>query len=115
MAFRVDAPHPSSRRGARRRRLVTARCRRAPRAEALLLVEADTGKVLHAENATDPWYPASITKLMTVYVTLQAVKERRHHARHAAHRVGARGRAGALEDGLHARHHRHASTTRSRC
>lgn len=47
------------------------------RAEALLLVEADSGKVLHAENATYPWYPASITKLMTAYVTLRAVKEGR--------------------------------------
>jgi D-alanyl-D-alanine carboxypeptidase len=46
-------------------------------AEATLLVEADTGKVLHAENATMPWYPASTSKLMTVYVTLQAVKQQR--------------------------------------
>ena len=46
-------------------------------AEALLVVEADTGKVLHAENATYPWYPASVTKLMTAYVTLKAVKEGR--------------------------------------
>jgi D-alanyl-D-alanine carboxypeptidase len=52
----------------------------APRpagAEALLLIEADTGKVLQAENATYPWYPASITKLMTAYVTLTAVKQGR--------------------------------------
>ena len=41
------------------------------------MVEADTGKVLHAENATYPWYPASVTKLMTLYVTLQAIKEQR--------------------------------------
>jgi D-alanyl-D-alanine carboxypeptidase len=47
------------------------------RAEALILVEADTGKVLAAENATQPWYPASITKIMTSYVTLRAVKEGR--------------------------------------
>nr|WP_080507844.1 D-alanyl-D-alanine carboxypeptidase family protein [Rhodopseudomonas palustris] len=46
-------------------------------AEALLLVEADTGKVLQAENATYPWYPASVTKIMTAYVTLKAVKEGR--------------------------------------
>ena len=45
--------------------------------EATLLVDADTGKVLHAENATMPWYPASISKLMTAYVTLQAVKNKR--------------------------------------
>ena len=46
-------------------------------AEALLLLEAESGKVLHAENATYPWYPASLTKLMTLYVTLQAIKEQR--------------------------------------
>src|ERR1700674_5751882 len=50
---------------------------RSASAEALLLVEVDTGKVLHAENATYPWYPASVTKLMTAYVTLRAVKEGR--------------------------------------
>ena len=47
------------------------------RAEALLVVEADTGRVLQAENATIPWYPASVTKIMTAYVTLKAVKEGR--------------------------------------
>jgi D-alanyl-D-alanine carboxypeptidase len=44
-------------------------------AEAKLLIEAATGKVLHAENATYPWYPASVTKLMTAYTTLRAIKE----------------------------------------
>jgi D-alanyl-D-alanine carboxypeptidase len=48
---------------------------RAVHAEALLVVEADTGKVLQADNATYPWYPASVTKMMTAYVTLKAVKE----------------------------------------
>jgi D-alanyl-D-alanine carboxypeptidase len=46
-------------------------------AEALLVVEADSGKVLQADNATIPWYPASVTKLMTAYVTLKAVKDGR--------------------------------------
>ncbi|MFY9756199.1 MAG: D-alanyl-D-alanine carboxypeptidase family protein [Pseudolabrys sp.] len=46
-------------------------------AEAQLLIEASTGKVLHAENATYPWYPASVTKLMTAYTTLRAIKEAR--------------------------------------
>jgi D-alanyl-D-alanine carboxypeptidase len=46
-------------------------------AEALLLIEAESGKVLYAENATYPWYPASLTKLMTIYVVLHAVKDRR--------------------------------------
>ena len=44
-------------------------------AEATLLVEADSGKVLEAENATFPWHPASLTKVMTAYVTLKAVKD----------------------------------------
>ena len=39
------------------------------------MIEADSGKVLEAENATMPWYPASLSKLMTAYVTLQAVKD----------------------------------------
>jgi D-alanyl-D-alanine carboxypeptidase len=50
---------------------------RAVHAEALLVVEADTGKVLQADNATYPWYPASVTKMMTAYVTLKAVKDGR--------------------------------------
>ena len=60
--------------------LVAALAILAPRladAEALLVVEADTGKVLQAENATYPWYPASVTKMMTAYVTLKAVKDGR--------------------------------------
>jgi D-alanyl-D-alanine carboxypeptidase len=50
---------------------------RVAHAEALLVVEADTGKVLQADNATMPWYPASVTKIMTAYVTLKAVKDGR--------------------------------------
>ena len=46
-------------------------------AEAYLLIDANTGKVLQAENATQPWYPASLTKIMTAYVTLTAVKQGR--------------------------------------
>ncbi len=55
----------------------TATVASAAAAEALLLVEVDSGKVLRAESATSPWYPASVTKLMTLYVTLRAVKEGR--------------------------------------
>jgi D-alanyl-D-alanine carboxypeptidase len=57
--------------------LLTAAAPAQARTEATLLVDAETGKVLHAENATMPWYPASTSKLMTVYVTLQAVKAQR--------------------------------------
>ncbi len=51
--------------------------RLASAAEATLVIEADTGKVLHAEHATYPWYPASTTKLMTMYLALKAVKDKR--------------------------------------
>lgn len=40
-----------------------------------LVVDVESGRVLHAERATDPWYPASITKLMTVYVALDLVRQ----------------------------------------
>jgi D-alanyl-D-alanine carboxypeptidase len=39
-----------------------------------VVVDLETGRVLHAERATDPWFPASITKLMTVYVALDMVR-----------------------------------------
>jgi len=45
--------------------------------EAMLLIDAASGKVLQAENATVPWHPASLSKLMTTYVTLQAVRQGR--------------------------------------
>ncbi|GAA0771701.1 D-alanyl-D-alanine carboxypeptidase [Roseibium denhamense] len=39
-----------------------------------LVVDLDTGDVLHAEAAGDPWYPASTTKLMTALITFQALE-----------------------------------------
>ncbi len=42
-----------------------------------LVVDAASGQVLHEEESTRPWYPASLTKLMTVYVALKAVQEGR--------------------------------------
>ncbi len=42
-----------------------------------LVIDADSGRVLHAEEATSAWYPASLTKLMTTYVVLSAVRENR--------------------------------------
>jgi D-alanyl-D-alanine carboxypeptidase len=57
--------------------IATAVAPRDASAEALLVIEADSGKVLQSENATYPWYPASVTKMMTAYVTLKAVKDGR--------------------------------------
>ncbi len=39
-----------------------------------LLIDDATGHVLYAEQPDQSWYPASLTKLMTVYVTFAAVK-----------------------------------------
>ena len=49
----------------------------AARAESLILVDAGSGKVLRADNATYPWHPASLTKLMTLYMTLTALRDGR--------------------------------------
>lgn len=39
-----------------------------------LVIDVASGQVLHADEATRPWYPASTTKLMTAYVALRAIK-----------------------------------------
>ncbi len=44
-----------------------------------LLFEPSTGKVLYAEDIDDLWHPASLTKLMTAYLTFEAIKEGKLH------------------------------------
>jgi len=46
----------------------------AAHATPYLVADADSGQVLVQDEATAPWYPASLTKLMTVYVALDAVR-----------------------------------------
>jgi D-alanyl-D-alanine carboxypeptidase len=41
---------------------------------AYILIDADRGTVLASENAGTLWYPASLSKLMTAYVTFSALK-----------------------------------------
>jgi D-alanyl-D-alanine carboxypeptidase (penicillin-binding protein 5/6) len=43
--------------------------------QASLVVDASTGKVLHQLNADKPVHPASLTKLMTCYLTFEAVNK----------------------------------------
>jgi D-alanyl-D-alanine carboxypeptidase len=57
--------------------LATVLPMRAASAMALILLDADSGKVVRAENATYPWYPASTTKLMTLYMALSAIRDQR--------------------------------------
>lgn len=40
-----------------------------------VVMDATTGDVLYQQDATQPWYPASTTKLMSVYVALSAVRD----------------------------------------
>ncbi len=42
-------------------------------AEPTILVDAATGEVLSHEDAFQRWYPASLTKLMTLYVVFRAI------------------------------------------
>lgn len=43
--------------------------------KAAIAVDADSGQILYAKNATTPRQIASMTKLVTVYLTLQAIKQ----------------------------------------
>jgi D-alanyl-D-alanine carboxypeptidase len=40
-----------------------------------LVIEAASGLVIYAEDADASWHPASLTKLMTAYVTFQAIRD----------------------------------------
>lgn len=40
---------------------------------AAIIIDADNGNVLHEIEATQAWFPASLTKLMTLYMTFDAL------------------------------------------
>lgn len=44
---------------------------------AAIVVDANSGRVLFDENARDPRYPASLTKMMTLYMLFEAIDEGR--------------------------------------
>lgn len=44
-------------------------------AESAILIDAESGQVLFAHNADKRWYPASTTKVMTLALALEAVRE----------------------------------------
>ncbi|MFO1104398.1 MAG: D-alanyl-D-alanine carboxypeptidase family protein [Methylocystis sp.] len=47
------------------------------RATPSIVIDVSSGAVLSHDQATASWYPASVTKLMTVYVALEAVRQGR--------------------------------------
>lgn len=49
---------------------------------AALLIDADTGNVLYELEANQSWYPASLTKLMTLYMTFSALESGRLRLSH---------------------------------
>jgi len=53
--------------------LLPARAEAAPR-YAAYVIDARTGEVLHEENANARLYPASLTKLMTLYLTFRSLQ-----------------------------------------
>jgi len=47
------------------------------RPAAYIVVDSDSGMVLGQRDADKVWYPASVTKLMTAYITFAALKSGR--------------------------------------
>jgi D-alanyl-D-alanine carboxypeptidase len=42
---------------------------------AAIVIDAKTGEILHAQDATVRWYPASLTKMMTVYLVFEKLAQ----------------------------------------
>jgi D-alanyl-D-alanine carboxypeptidase len=41
---------------------------------AAIVIDADSGRVIHENEASQRWYPASLTKVMTIYLTFSALE-----------------------------------------
>lgn len=54
--------------------LAASVARSNPMANPTIVVDAASGRVLQQQDATRPWYPASLTKLMTAYTVFKAIK-----------------------------------------
>jgi D-alanyl-D-alanine carboxypeptidase len=46
---------------------------------AAIMIDAENGNVLHEVNSTHAWYPASLTKVMTLYMTFDALNAGQIH------------------------------------
>ncbi|KKM08893.1 hypothetical protein SY88_22495 [Clostridiales bacterium PH28_bin88] len=47
------------------------------KAKGVILMDADSGQILYEQDADARWYPASVTKVMTLLLALEAVEEGR--------------------------------------
>src|SRR5262245_14788635 len=55
--------------------MAAALCLSPAAAGPALLFDASDGRVLYAEDADNQWHPASLTKIMTAYLTFEAIKQ----------------------------------------
>lgn len=42
---------------------------------AAILIDADSGQIIHEQEANHAWFPASLTKVMTLYMTFTALRQ----------------------------------------
>ena len=47
-----------------------------------IVLHADTGAILHSDNQHAPRYPASLTKMMTLYLLFEAIEQRKISIKH---------------------------------
>lgn len=78
----IATPSPAVARGHHHRAAPAARHRvylpagaTDPAKDAALIVDGETGKVLYSRNATAERHPASLTKMMTLYLLFEALKK----------------------------------------
>ena len=64
---------------------------------AAMVVDAKTGRVLHAQNEDAPRHPASVTKVMTLYLLFEQLEQGPDRPRYPASGFGQRLPPGALE------------------
>lgn len=57
--------------------LTAGTARAAPDRSAALIMDYSTGATLYAHNADEPRHPASLTKMMTLYMTFEAIQQGR--------------------------------------
>ena len=57
--------------------LASARAQVGSARYSAIVLEAATGRIIYGVNQDDPRFPASLTKLMTLYMTFEALRDRR--------------------------------------
>ena len=80
---------------------------------AAIVVDAKTGKVLYSSNPDARAYPASLTKMMTLYLLFEAIESGKTSLDSQDSDLGPCRRAGAFEARSEGRPDDHASATRS--